>query len=536
MKNKNNNEHGKRQTFGLFTIISMIVGIVVGSGIFYKSDDILINVGGSLAKAILTLAIGAIGIIFGSLTLSEFAIRTKSNGGFVSYYEKFTNNKLATGFAWFQTFLYLPSLGVVVSWAAAIYTFVLFDYNPAGNQWLIQTCLLGFAYLTCFIAGNSLSRKLGGHFQFITTVIKVLPLIIIAIAGLFFNNGASEIPPSVMSSYPTTGLDGMAANSKGFAWLAALPAVAFSYDGWVIATSIAPEVKNPKKNMRLGFIIAPIIIFIVYALYVSGVYRILGAKLIALTGNNAVGYVIAAIFSGGNIEANTPVIKVFNKILMFIIVLAILGVVNGIVIGGIRMPQALASKGMISDKSGKIGKINEEYQISFKSTLIFFVLSIGYMVVHYVTQLKNMFNGGDISEIAIVFSYLSYIILYVKVFIMKKKGEVTNAFTGYVAPILATLGSIILLIGSLVLQFKNVTIFLIICSLFFGSGMLYAYLKEQKQLVERLQIRTKTLEEKLGIIDSTEHMFDIENIDDDNFVLEDNSQDQNVVIEDKSHE
>ena len=59
----------EKKKYGLITAITMIVGIVIGSGIFFKSDNILIYTNGSIEKGIVVFSIAAIGIIFGSLTI-----------------------------------------------------------------------------------------------------------------------------------------------------------------------------------------------------------------------------------------------------------------------------------------------------------------------------------------------------------------------------------------------------------------------------------------------------------------------------------
>ena len=62
--------------FGLFTTIAMIVGIVVGSGIFFKTDDILFATQGSVLLGVVLWVVGAFGIIFGGLCVAEYAKRT----------------------------------------------------------------------------------------------------------------------------------------------------------------------------------------------------------------------------------------------------------------------------------------------------------------------------------------------------------------------------------------------------------------------------------------------------------------------------
>ena len=61
----------KKEHYGLMTAVTMIIGIVIGSGIFFKSDDVLKYTGGSKTLGVIVLCIGAFSIIFGSLTLTE---------------------------------------------------------------------------------------------------------------------------------------------------------------------------------------------------------------------------------------------------------------------------------------------------------------------------------------------------------------------------------------------------------------------------------------------------------------------------------
>src|SRR5574341_922777 len=78
----------KTRRFGLLMSIAMIVGIVIGSGIFFKADDILIQTNGNVLMGCLVLLFGAIGIIFGGITISEWAKLTDDAGGLIVYAEK----------------------------------------------------------------------------------------------------------------------------------------------------------------------------------------------------------------------------------------------------------------------------------------------------------------------------------------------------------------------------------------------------------------------------------------------------------------
>ncbi len=443
----------KKEHYGLITATTMIIGIVIGSGIFFKSDDVLNYTGGSIGLGVLVLCIGAFSIIFGSLTLTELSIRTKKNGGFVGYYEDFISKSAASGFGWFQTFIYYPSLNAVVSWVSGIYTCSLFGIK----QTLENQIAIGLGFMIAIYLVNILSLKLGGYFQNFSTVIKLIPLLGIAILGLFFGGDHPEIPQ---------GIKVISESGVGLGWLAALAPIAFAYDGWIIATSISNEVKKPEKNMPLALIIGPLVVLGVYLLYFLGITNMLGTSYIMSTGNDAVNKA-GEILLGGN----------GSKIILIFVIISILGVVNGITLGSLRMPQALASKGMIPNAE-KIAVINPRYQLSLKSCLVSFVITLIWLLLHYITQKSGIIGKSDVSEIAIVFSYVSYIILYVKVIKMKKDNIIKSSFKGIICPILGIIGSVIILIGGIVSNPLYVPIFMVLCLVACGLG--YYYYKSKK--------------------------------------------------------
>ncbi len=444
----------KKEHYGLVTATTMIIGIVIGSGIFFKSDDVLKYTGGSIGLGVLVLCIGAFSIIFGSLTLTELSIRTKKNGGFVGYYEEFISKSTACAFGWFQTFIYYPSLIAVVAWVSGIYTCSLFGIEGS----LENQIAIGTGFMILIYAINILSLKLGGYFQNLSTVIKLIPLLGIAVFGVFFGSSHPQIPQGTE----------LITNSRvGFGWLAALAPIAFSYDGWIIATSITNEVKKPEKNMPLALVIGPLAVLGVYLLYFVGITNLLGTEYIMSTGNDAVNKA-GEILLGSN----------GSKIILIFIIISILGVVNGITLGSLRMPQALASKNMIPG-AGKIAEVNPKYQLSLRSCLISFLMTLLWMVLHYLTQKSGIIGSSDVSEIAIVFSYVCYIILYLKVMRMKKENIIKSSFKGFLCPVLGITGSVIILIGGIMSNPIYVPIFIFICLITGGLGYFYYHRKNR---------------------------------------------------------
>ncbi|MDN5965872.1 MAG: amino acid permease, partial [Lactococcus sp.] len=139
----------KTRRFGLLMSIAMIVGIVIGSGIFFKADDILIQTNGNVLMGCLVLLFGAIGIIFGGITISEWAKLTDDAGGLIVYAEKAFGRVFAFLLGWFQSTVYFPALVAIVAFVASNYTVALFpQLNVSGSGvWLVSLIYLLLIYI-----------------------------------------------------------------------------------------------------------------------------------------------------------------------------------------------------------------------------------------------------------------------------------------------------------------------------------------------------------------------------------------------------
>ncbi|MEG1732223.1 MAG: amino acid permease, partial [Longicatena sp.] len=94
-------ETTQTRKFGLLTTIAMIVGIVVGSGIFFKTPQILLRVNGNVLVGIGVFLVAAIGIIFGGLTISQYAQKDENVGGIISYCEMAWGKSVGYIAGWF---------------------------------------------------------------------------------------------------------------------------------------------------------------------------------------------------------------------------------------------------------------------------------------------------------------------------------------------------------------------------------------------------------------------------------------------------
>ena len=84
-----------QRRYGLPTAMTMVVGIVIGSGIFFKSDAILRDTGGNILLGCALFLIAALSIVFGGLTLAQLAARTDDPGGITAYAGEFVGENSA---------------------------------------------------------------------------------------------------------------------------------------------------------------------------------------------------------------------------------------------------------------------------------------------------------------------------------------------------------------------------------------------------------------------------------------------------------
>jgi APA family basic amino acid/polyamine antiporter len=305
-----------KRNYGLFTAITMITGIVIGSGIFFKADDILRYANGNVWLGVIIFVVAAIAVVFGALSISQLAIRTDKPGGLVSYAEDSYGIGMATVFGWFESFLYLPTLSAVVAWASGIYLSQVLGFEGFS---VTRNTIIGAIVLTFLYLANALSAKLGGFFQNASMVIKIIPLILISVIGLIKGNTGEML----------TGASGEAFTSsiKNLGWLAAFGPIAFSYDGWIVSTSICHEIKKSKRNLPLALTVAPIFVLVVYVAYFLGITSYLSPEVVMELGDDAISVASNQLFGDFG-----------SKLVLIAVVISILGTVNGVVLGLIRLP------------------------------------------------------------------------------------------------------------------------------------------------------------------------------------------------------
>lgn len=409
-----------KKQYGVWTGIAMVVGIVIGSGVFLKAGGVLSLSGGDLRIAILAWFIGGLIMVCSGFCFAVFATRVSKYNGVVDYVEVATNKKVAYGLAWLMTTFYYPIIASIVALFAGQYFFKMIGVNIGLTDW--QNFIFAFVVLVLFVTLNYFSPMLSAKFQISATVIKLIPIGIIAIAGLFASMfvGADM---GILNAFNTP------AENYAVNFGEAIKKTAFAYEGWVCATAINAELKDSKKDLPRALTFGTIAILAFYIIYYVALSACLGnAGTIAQDANAPIA--VFELLMG----------KVGSVLFSLFIMISCLGTVNGVAISCCRGMYTMSCRGqgICPEKFSKLGK---NQSVSFLSCLYGFacmilMLGVWYLALHEVWIFKYL---SSMDEIICALIYSIYITMYV--YIMKNFKD-CNPFSRYVMPTIAIIGSV----------------------------------------------------------------------------------------------
>lgn len=446
MSQKPSNQLRKEITF--FPALSLVMGTVIGAGIFFKSSAVY-STTGSASLGTLAWILSGIITIFAGLTVAELAAAIPKTGGMMMYIDH-TYGKLSSFLlGWSQTIITFPSKIAALSIISATQVINLFAIN---DSFLL---LIAIAFALSIFSVNLISAKAGGILQLLALIGKLVPLGLIIIAGLFFNPNPIEFELLPIK----------AGESKNFisALAGALLATMYAYDGWIHVGNIAGEMKNPQKDLpkAIGFGLS--FIMIVYLLI--NVVFLLTLSVSEIAGNkNASNYLAHILFGdfGG-------------KIITIGILVSVYGTLNGIVMMGMRIPYAMALENKLPFSSC-LRKLNKS-KVPYMSALLIFTLSILLMVW-----------AGDfdiLTDISIFILWIFYNITFLAVIILRKREP--NLVRPYKVPLypfipLLALGGGVFII---IMTFYNQPILSLVAILVAFSGTpIYFYKKSKNQILD----------------------------------------------------
>ena len=410
--------------YGLVTAICMVVGTVIGSGVFFKAQNVLNATGGNMPLGIAAWVITGLIMIICSAQFAVMATKYEKVSGVVDYAEATCGRTYAYYLAWFMVNVYYPGMTSVLAWVSARYFGVLFGWSMVGPEVL---ALSGF-FLIASYTMNALSPKLAGKFQVSATFIKLIPLVLMAVVGTIVGTINGTLPQN-FTEVVTTTVGG--SNQSGL--FAAIVATVFAYEGWIVATSINAELKNPKKNLPLALIIGAFIVVAIYVLYYIGV---------------AGGASNAVLMEEG---APTAFTNVFGNIggafLNICIVISCLGTLNGLMVGTTRGMYAIAARDQGPDPEF-FSQIDKKSNMVTNSSIWGIFICAVWLIYFYGANLTSGWFGlfnFDSSELPIVTIYAFYIPMFI---IWMKKEKDMGFVKRFLLPIISIIACLFMVFAA----------------------------------------------------------------------------------------
>ena len=433
--------------------IAMVVGTVIGSGIFFKAEAVLKGTGGNLGIGILAFIIMGIVMIISACTFGIVAQSHEGVDGLVGFAKASCGKTYSYYVGWFMAVVYYPSLVGVLCWLPARYFGVLIGWeDPTSGP--VMTLAIFFMVVTYLM--NALAPKLAGKFQISTTIIKLIPLLLMAVVGTIvgLSNGqinynfANAVDPSVA---PLAGLFG------------GVVSLSFAFEGWICATSIGSELKDSKRNLPKALLIGTVIVAVVYVVYYIGLSGAIDS---------------ATLMANAQSGAKSAFMNVFGQVggiaIFAFVSISCWGTCNGLMMAVTRGMYDLAADGE-NEKLAMFRNIDPTTNMPTNSTVFGIFVSGLWLVYFYGANLTAGWFGPfcfDSSELPIITLYALYIPIY---FSLMKRNDL-SAFRGKVMPILATLCSLFMVYATIrayhikVLFYLIIFVVILLIGAFFKSG------------------------------------------------------------------
>lgn len=340
MSSKNNETApqtaGFKKEIGVFGGISIIGGIMIGSGIFYLGSYVLERTDMSMGLALLCWVIGGLVSILGGLCFAELGACDSRAGGMVVYMNRAYHPSVGYSFGF--TSWVISGSGSIAALAIALPTALANFFHLSD----MATKIIAIILIIALTAYNCFGIKLGSILQNVSMVAKCIPIAIILFAGLILGKEHPDLSLVPEGTDPTFGgMIGMIV----FATVATL----WAYEGWTNLNPVAEEMKNPGKDLPKALILGIGVITVIYALFNFAIYKVLPAD-----------QVVSSIESGDIYLGTQVADKLFGGagggLILATQLIAIFGSLNGMIIAFPRYYYDMAAEKHFFKNHAKLNK------------------------------------------------------------------------------------------------------------------------------------------------------------------------------------
>jgi basic amino acid/polyamine antiporter, APA family len=400
---------------GIVSTAAILIGVTIGSGIF-RVPSVAAAESGAVGAVFLLWIVGGLIALFGALTVSELAAMYPRSGGIYVFLREGYGDSVAFLFGWTRLLVIQPSVIGAIALICAAYVNAFVPLTDA------QVRMVAAGLIFVLAAANYRSLGWGAWVQNVSTVAKVAALLILSGAIFVMGDpGAGAFADSLALTPLTWGGFGIA-----------LLAVMWTYDGWIDATYVAEEVKDPGRTLPRALTGGVLIIIAVY-LVVNAAY------LLALPLED---------MAASELVAADAAMRVFGPVgaslVAALVILSTFGALNGVTMTGPRVFFAMARDGLFFRP---VGAVHPHFGTPHVAVALAAGLGITYVSFRTFEQLAEAFILGI---------WPFYVLCVVAVFLLRKsRSEAPRPYLtwGYPwIPILFLLASLGMLGNALIRQ------------------------------------------------------------------------------------
>ncbi|XP_048461866.1 b(0,+)-type amino acid transporter 1 [Rhincodon typus] len=433
---QNEREHvALKQQVGLISGVSLIVGTMIGSGIFISPKAVLSNTGAVGPCLIVWTACGVLATL-GALCYADLGTMITKSGGEYSYLLEAFGPIPAFLYSWMCIVVVKPTSFAIICLSFAEYAATPF-YPGCKTPQIVIKCLAAVA-ITLITLLNSISVKLASYVQNFLTAAKLIIIVVITVAGIvLLAQGNTE---NFKNSF-----DG-AQTSFGSISLAFYNGL-WSYDGWNQLNFITEELKNPYRNLPLSIIIGIPLVTVCYILVNIAYFTVMTPT--ELLQSSAV-----AVTFGDRVLAPA------SWLVPLFVVFSTFGAANGSCFTAGRLTFVTAREGHMVKI---LSYINVRYLTPSPALLFNGFLAIVYIIPADINTLINYFSFASW-----IFYGLTTFSLIVMRFTRKSLNRPVKI--PMVFPIIVTIVSIYLVLAPII---DSPELAYLYCSLFIGGGLIF---------------------------------------------------------------
>lgn len=348
--------HEPGRTLGLPAAVSMVIGTVIGSGIFLVTSQMMLSVG-STPMVLAVWVFGGILTMFGALSYAELSAAMPHSGAEYVYLKAAYGPVWGFIYGWTITWVAKP--GSAAALASGGYRY-LAEFFPGLNDVVFSVALpigpgggpldihkgqfLGAGLIILFSGVNMLGTRLGGGLQVAGTGLKVALIAGIILGGLATGHGSMANFHSSLPVHSGTDPSGTDPSGRIAGFFVALVAALWAYDGWNTASMIGSDIQNPQKNLPRALIWGTAAVIAIYVSANLAYLYVLGAPEVAASQRVAADMMRRVAGPAGAAMVSVAAI------------VSILAALNGVLISGSRVPFAMARDGYFFAWVGRISR------------------------------------------------------------------------------------------------------------------------------------------------------------------------------------